>query len=707
MATQGNSGGRRPRRNPSRPNDALIEAFVFETFGVRRFLQDGPVRSDVWLRYLMRALADRADERTSLILSPKLTAGPEGQRPASTADLADEIVRRLGGASTKASRHKVTRVHRIAVTSRYVIVDLTFTELVHAVLPLTQWWRDNAPRMELRKLEDALFKPDGDMTVRAVLRDIDVDIDVLRFGALITIIDMAEKPESRELAIDLMGKLVVGPGRSREDDDLDDDPMQRSGRRSLDEGDDPPGVDRARIGELNPLWQPFQQLMQEIGQASELPAGASGGTVSIWSIARNRLALRMELESFDLPPARLPPPCAALSRDTVKADAAIRLFDLSTRDFTWAVIDTGIDPKRAVFRDWRKTDHVSRVTRSLDFTRLRRLMSGQVSLETMIAQLPLQKRNDPTIKRQIQQQFSSLDALARGVAEADWSIIAPLLEVDPDGDDAVPDDEHGTHVAAILGGCFPVPGEAAQGPFYGVCPDIRLLDLRVFGRRTGEGEESGGDEFTILAALDYLTWLNRNPELPQVHGVNMSVSIRHLVDAHACGRTPICEAVNRLVALGTPVVTAAGNAGFDPAANKVNLGFGYRGMSITDPGNADGAICVGATHRADPHSFGVSYFSSRGPTGDGRLKPDLVAPGEKIVSAIPGNGDRFASKDGTSMAAPHVSGVCALLMARHRELIGRPERIKQILIRTATDLGRERYFQGAGLVDALRALQSV
>ena len=59
------------------------------------------------------------------------------------------------------------------------------------------------------------------------------------------------------------------------------------------------------------------------------------------------------------------------------------------------------------------------------------------------------------------------------------------------------------------------------------------------------------------------------------------------------------------------------------------------------------------------------------------------------------------------MAAPHVSGAAALLMARHRELVGQPRRIKEILCATATDLGRERSFQGAGLVDVLRALQSV
>ena len=131
----------------------------------------------------------------------------------------------------------------------------------------------------------------------------------------------------------------------------------------------------------------------------------------------------------------------------------------------------------------------------------------------------------------------------------------------------------------------------------------------------------------------------------------------------------------------------------------------YRSISITDPGNADLVITVGATHRYRPHTYGVSYFSSRGPTGDGRVKPDLVAPGREDHGAVPGGA--FGLKDGTSMAAPHVSGAAALLMARHNELVGRPARIKQILCSTATDLGRERYFQGAGMLDVLRALQSV
>jgi serine protease AprX len=106
-----------------------------------------------------------------------------------------------------------------------------------------------------------------------------------------------------------------------------------------------------------------------------------------------------------------------------------------------------------------------------------------------------------------------------------------------------------------------------------------------------------------------------------------------------------------------------------------------------------------------PYNYGVSYFSSRGPTGDGRRKPDLVAPGERIDSCA--LNDYFGTMDGTSMAAPHVSGAAALLLGRHPELVGNPRRVKEILMRTATDLGRESRFQGAGLVDVLRAIQSV
>jgi hypothetical protein len=207
-----------------------------------------------------------------------------------------------------------------------------------------------------------------------------------------------------------------------------------------------------------------------------------------------------------------------------------------------------------------------------------------------------------------------------------------------------------------------------------------------------------------MAALQFVRWLNATRDSPVINGVNLSLSIPHDVANYACGRTPICGECDRVVASGVVVVVAAGNEGYIKYTTPRGDKEGYRSISITDPGNTESVITVGATHRHDPHTYGVSYFSSRGPTGDGRVKPDLVAPGEKISAPVPDGSD---VKDGTSMAAPHVSGAAALLMARHRELIGQPARVKQVLCGTATDLGRERYFQGSGMLDVLRAIQSV
>jgi serine protease AprX len=67
----------------------------------------------------------------------------------------------------------------------------------------------------------------------------------------------------------------------------------------------------------------------------------------------------------------------------------------------------------------------------------------------------------------------------------------------------------------------------------------------------------------------------------------------------------------------------------------------------------------------------------------------------------------YLEDSGTSMSAPHVSGAIAGLLSIRREFIGEPERVKEILLSTATDLKRERYFQGNGLVDLMRAIQSV
>jgi subtilisin family serine protease len=189
----------------------------------------------------------------------------------------------------------------------------------------------------------------------------------------------------------------------------------------------------------------------------------------------------------------------------------------------------------------------------------------------------------------------------------------------------------------------------------------------------------------------------------------------------ACGQSPLCTEVDRLVQEGVVVVTAAGNTGYGTVAASVGTSKVGLANTINDPGNAAFAITVGATHRDMPHLYGVSYFSSKGPTGDGRLKPDLVAPGERITSCAAGtklkeairsygnaaNTAYYVDDSGTSMAAPHVSGAIAAFLSIRREFIGKSLEVKRIFLDSATPLGRERYFEGHGLVDLMRAIQSV
>jgi serine protease AprX len=424
-----------------------------------------------------------------------------------------------------------------------------------------------------------------------------------------------------------------------------------------------------------------------------IPPAEKENTEIVWSVTRNRAAE------------------VAVWRSTmaVKADAARRVFEISCKDLTWAIMDSGIDATHPAFRlrksdDKQEDDHFkTRVTKTYDFTVIRQLLRSEQNeeQEAKMAKRPELAKAIKRLQKHPEELKQLRNSLQNGRA-VDWEMLKPLIEIKHNDEDyVVPQHPHGTHVAGIVAADWrtddKIPSE--NHLISGVCPDMKLYDFRVLDH------EGRGDEFSAIAAMQFVRYLNAHKDLMVIHGVNLSLSIKHDVANFACGSTPVCEEANRLVGAGIVVVAAAGNNGYLQFVTTRGPQEGYHSISITDPGNTESVITVGATHRDSAHLYGVSYFSSRGPTGDGRLKPDLVAPGEKIVSTIPAGETK--RMDGTSMAAPHVSGAAALLLARYGELVGRPTRVKEILCKTATDLGRERYFQGAGMVDALRALQSV
>lgn len=389
------------------------------------------------------------------------------------------------------------------------------------------------------------------------------------------------------------------------------------------------------------------------------------------------------------------------STDTIKADAAMRLFDVDCSAITWAVIDSGIDGSHPAFLDYAAGDRAIRIDKAYDFSSLREFASYDMLAD------PVRLANAATKVAEklgiiVGQAEEWLRKLADDAAQGrpyDWETLCKLLEVQADrlpAESSGRTEGHGTHVSGVLAGDW---RENNSVIFRGVCPTLRLYDLRVLGRSEDD------TEFAVISALEFIQWLNRRNGYIVIHGANLSIGLHHDQTMDACGWTPVCRACDETTRSGVVVVAAAGNDG-RVADGRGGGGFArFATVSITDPGNTQSVITVGATHRERPHEYGVSYFSSRGPTADGRAKPDVVAPGERIDGPLPDLG--LGQLDGTSMAAPHVSGVAAMLMARYPELIGKPEMVKSIIIKSATDLGRERHFQGAGLVDALRALQSI
>ncbi|MEB3317610.1 MAG: S8 family peptidase [Cyanobacteriota bacterium] len=380
--------------------------------------------------------------------------------------------------------------------------------------------------------------------------------------------------------------------------------------------------------------------------------------------------------------------CITHSVATVKADAALSSFSAAGNGITWAVMDSGIQADHPHFRLHNNID----VDSDLHFDL------------TDTEDLGKEKNGALT------------DAFGHGTHVA--GIIAG--EQRAVGPDASPESMRAVTrtIESFQDGS---PGKVTTQTILlksirGMAPQCKLVSIKVLDE-DGDGQVSG-----LITAINHIQKVNSNGRDLRIQGVNMSLGYEFEAEWFACGQSPLCIEVNRLVRSGVVVVVAAGNTGYGVLSARERGTSAGLALTINDPGNADLAITVGSTHREMPHVYGVSFFSSKGPTGDGRLKPDMVAPGEKILSCATGRfmrekGKRdlagnsldcdYVEESGTSMAAPHVSGVIAAFLSVRREFIGEPEKVKKIFVSTCTDLGRINSFQGAGLVDLMRAIQSV
>ena len=268
---------------------------------------------------------------------------------------------------------------------------------------------------------------------------------------------------------------------------------------------------------------------------------------------------------------------------TIKADAATRTYGTAGVGIVWAVIDSGIDKDHPHFAGGTVTDPaVARLHR--DFTGLL-TAAGTVT-------------DDP----------------------------APAL-TDPVG--------HGTHVAGIIAGAAPAdPSKvliAANEPssgdlpswvnrtlepgrtLNGMAPKARLVSLKVLN---ADGVTATS---AVIAALAQVRAFNADGRQLLIHGVNLSIGCEWYPDEFAAGQSPLCRELDQLVGTGVVAVVSAGNDGAGGTITGGSTNVHGRLSTITDPGNALHAITVGSTHRYQPHTYGVTYTSSKGPTLDGRL----------------------------------------------------------------------------------------
>jgi len=257
-------------------------------------------------------------------------------------------------------------------------------------------------------------------------------------------------------------------------------------------------------------------------------------------------------------------------------------------------------------------------------------------------------------------------ALGGGLGEG-YKVIGGYDFVNED-EDPMDDAGHGTHVAGIVA--------ADSDIMQGVAPDVRLVAYKVLDS-SGSGEISD-----IIAAIERTIDPNMDGDFSdRIDVVNISLG-----SDFGGPDDPASRAVDAAVAAGVVFVIAAGNSG--------NFGF----HTIGAPSAARSAITVGASEQNQ-----LARFSSKGPNrGSYGVKPEVVGPGVDIMSTVLSG--KYETFSGTSMAAPYVAGIAALLKERHPD--EKPAQIKSLIMGSAESLNEDIMAQGAGLVNVLGALNS-
>ena len=370
-------------------------------------------------------------------------------------------------------------------------------------------------------------------------------------------------------------------------------------------------------------------------------------------------------------------PLVFVSAQTIKCDAARAAFAAAGRDIVWAVADTGIDGAHPHFKT-HKTLGPRNGLKHRDFTDVfdtdeqaaEAALVDDVGHGTHVAGI-IAGQTIPTSARKIK--------IRQAVRPTTRSTTSPIDE---------------DHEDSILG----------------LAPYCKIMSLKVLrdGRQRPGELSSRGDRLS--------SEVNEFGRNIKVHGLNLSLGYPFLPRWFAAGQSPLCVEVDRLARSGVVVVVAAGNARLWPDHRRRTASRNPRRMRGRSPIPAMRiAITVGSAHRDMPHTYGVSYFSAKGPTADGRMKPDLVAPGERIVScARMADGRRRPGRDPVPARIREPAWPRRTCPARSPPFCpcatnssARPRPSRIFSAPTPPTSSGKTEFQGAGLIDVLRTLQAV
>ena len=238
------------------------------------------------------------------------------------------------------------------------------------------------------------------------------------------------------------------------------------------------------------------------------------------------------------------------------------------------------------------------------------------------------------------------------------------------------DNGHGTHVAGIIAG---------RGKKYrGINPNAGIIGLKVLGKN-GNGKTS-----YVLKGIEYIL---ENRRRLGIRIMNISVGGNYNYKDYE--NNVLLSAVEKVWEAGIVVVAAAGNNGPKPG-------------SITVPGVSKKIITVGSCDdifvygRTDNKRKENTAYSGRGPTCNCIVKPDIICPGNRIIS-LKNNADGYVEKSGTSMATPIVSGIISIMLEKEPDMT--PKDVKLKLIRNAMDIGYDRNIQGYGEINIEKLLK--